>query len=101
MSDGQVVDNADEHRFELLIDGHRAELVYERNADRLVLVHTEVPEELGGRGIGGRLRARRRSTRPNAASLVVVPHCPFAGLGSSAIPTTPARVTIDWARPRP
>jgi uncharacterized protein len=50
-----VIDNTDASRFELRADGWLAELVYRVRGDRLVLVHTEVPFELEGRGIGGRL----------------------------------------------
>ena len=56
MNEGeQVIDNHSESRFELVTDGMIAVLVYRRRADRLVIVHTEVPEALGGRGIGGML----------------------------------------------
>jgi len=50
----QVIDNQAESRFELKVDGRLAELRYRRNARRLV-IHTEVPPELEGGGIGGRL----------------------------------------------
>jgi uncharacterized protein len=43
---GDVIDNHAESRFELRADGALAELVYRRNGNRLVLIHTEVPEEL-------------------------------------------------------
>jgi predicted GNAT family acetyltransferase len=51
----QVTDNQAESRFELWADGLLAELPYRRNGKRLVLIHTEVPEELEGRGLGGAL----------------------------------------------
>jgi predicted GNAT family acetyltransferase len=95
VSDGGVVDNPDEHRFELAIDGHRAELVYERTADRLVLVHTEVSEALEGRGVGGKL-VRAALDDAERSSLVVVPHCPFARAWLERHPADAARVTIDW-----
>ena len=50
-----VTDNAASSRFEATVDGHVAYLQYERRPDAFVLVHTEVPEALGGRGIGRRL----------------------------------------------
>jgi uncharacterized protein len=64
-----ATDNTGASRFELRADGWLAELVYRIRGDRLVLVHTEVPFELEGRGIGGRLvtaavdRAARRERR--------------------------------------
>ena len=53
--DPAVVDERSASRFKLEIDGHVAELLYGRKGDHLTLVHTEVPEELGGRGLGGQL----------------------------------------------
>jgi predicted GNAT family acetyltransferase len=50
-----VIHNTDASRFELRADGWLAELAYRVRGDRLVLAHTEVPLELEGRGIGGRL----------------------------------------------
>jgi predicted GNAT family acetyltransferase len=72
-----VTDNADESRFELTIDGHLAELVYEREGDRLVLVHTGVPEALGGQGLGGVL-VQAALDDARARGLTVVPECPYA-----------------------
>ena len=72
-----VVDNEVKHRFELEDDGHVAELVYERRPGELVLIHTGVPEELGGRGMGGQLvqaaldEARRQKVK-------VIAQCEFA-----------------------
>jgi len=57
----QITDNPGASRFELTVDGHLAELQYRRRGDRLVLLHTEVPAELEGRGIGGSLVAARWS----------------------------------------
>jgi len=72
-----VVDNAAAGRFEVTIDGHLAELVYRTEGDRLVLVHTEVPEELGGRGLGGHL-VEAAIARAAADGLTIRPECPFA-----------------------
>lgn len=50
-----VIDNKAASRFEITVDGHDAHLIYRRERARLVLVHTEVPKELSGRGVGGTL----------------------------------------------
>jgi predicted GNAT family acetyltransferase len=50
-----VVENAEQNRFELSLDGGTALVAYRRDGERLVLVHTEVPAEFGGQGIGSRL----------------------------------------------
>src|SRR3954452_9817344 len=50
-----VIDNPSKSRFEIVVDGHLAHLDYERHGWQLVLIHTEVPEELGGQGLGAAL----------------------------------------------
>jgi predicted GNAT family acetyltransferase len=51
----EVRDNAQLHRFEMEVDGHVAYIRYRRAPDRVALIHTEVPAELGGQGVGKRL----------------------------------------------
>lgn len=65
-------------RYILDVDGQAAELVYRADAPGVIrIVHTEVPPQLGGRGLGGRLvahavaEARRRG-------LKIIPSCSFA-----------------------
>jgi predicted GNAT family acetyltransferase len=93
MSD--VVDHRDEERFVLEQDGHAAELVYHVNGTRFVLIHTEVPEKLGGHGIGGRL-VQAALDRARAEGLTVVPKCPFARSWLEQHPDVAGGVTIDW-----
>ena len=88
-----VVDNEAASRFELDIDGHVAELVYRRYADRLVLVHTGVPEALEGRGVGG-LLVRAAIERAVQQGLTVVPQCPFARRWLERHPEVAGRVTV-------
>ena len=38
-------------RFELVVDGHTAFIDYNTRGERIALIHTEVPEELAGRGV--------------------------------------------------
>src|SRR4051812_20566337 len=45
-------DNRAKTRFELVVDGATAFVVYERTDRALRLVHTEVPEHLRNRGVG-------------------------------------------------
>jgi uncharacterized protein len=95
----RVTDNADASRFELALDGHLAELTYRRRADRLVLVHTGVPDALSGRGIGGQLVCAAVA-RAAAGGLTVVPLCSFARTWLERHPDTAATVTIDWGGQR-
>ncbi len=91
-----VVDNTEAGRFELVVDGHLAELVYEVQGDQLVLVHTGVPGELEGQGIGGRLVAAavERAARDG---LTIVPLCPFARRWLRRHPDETAGVVVDGA----
>jgi predicted GNAT family acetyltransferase len=92
----EVIDNPGESRFELRQDGHLAELVYRLRGDRLVLIHTEVPPELEGRGLGGKLvtAAIARATRDN---LTLVPLCPFANSWLTRHPEAASHTPIDWS----
>ena len=95
MTEPTVTDNPDQHRFEIEVDGHLAELVYRLHGDRLVLIHTGVPDELGGRGLGGVL-VRAALDRAVAEALTLVPECPFARAWLEKHPDDAARITIDW-----
>jgi predicted GNAT family acetyltransferase len=99
MSDAPAVtDDHEDSRFELEVDGVLAELVYRRRADRLVLIHTEVPEALAGHGVGGRL-VRAAVERAAKEHLTLVPLCPFARDWLERHPDVAATVTIDWGAP--
>jgi len=90
-----VTDNQAESRFEIRSGGYLAELIYQRRGNRLVLIHTEVPEELERHGLGGRLvtAAVDRAARED---LTIVPFCPFARGWLERHPDVAGRVTIDW-----
>jgi uncharacterized protein len=75
--DAEIVDQPDENRLTFEADGEVAELIYRREGNRLVLVHTGVPRALGGRGIGGRL-VTAAVEKASAEGLVVEAWCPFA-----------------------
>jgi predicted GNAT family acetyltransferase len=99
MSDtSDVVDNEAAGRFELTVDGHLAELIYRRVGDRLILLHTGVPDDLGGKGIGGKLvtAAVERAAREG---LTVVPQCPFARAWLNRHPDVAALARIDMSGP--
>jgi predicted GNAT family acetyltransferase len=94
-ADLRVTDNQAESRLELEADGHVAELEYRRNGKRLVLIHTEVPTELEGRGLGGRL-VTAAVERAQRDSMTVVPLCPFARGWLERHPDVAAQVEVDW-----
>ena len=71
-----VRNNTDKNRYELSVDGHLAATYY-RIADGVItFVHTEVPDALAGRGVGGKL-VKGALDQVRAAGLKVVPQCPF------------------------
>jgi predicted GNAT family acetyltransferase len=74
--DVAIADNTASSRFEATVDGQVAYLQYERRRGAFVLVHTEVPEALRGRGIAGRL-AEFGLKHAEASGLPVVVECPY------------------------
>jgi predicted GNAT family acetyltransferase len=72
-----VHDNQSAQRLELLKEGQIAFLTYQRDGSDLVLVHTEVPPDLRGHGVGERLvRAALDTARDERRQVVAL--CPFA-----------------------
>jgi predicted GNAT family acetyltransferase len=74
MSD--VIDNRARHRFELEVDGHLATEHYRLDGNVITFEHTEVPPELGGRGVGSRL-VQGALHQVRARGLRLIPQCPF------------------------
>lgn len=71
-----VINNPARQQFQLSVDGEAASLEYRIYDGTLVLMHTEVPEKLGGRGIGSALADFSfRYAREN--HLPVKVYCPF------------------------
>jgi len=69
-------DNEARSRFELDVGGTIAFVVYRKSPDAITLVHTEVPPELGGKGIGSKLaRATLEAVRAQGSKLTV--ECEF------------------------
>ena len=74
MSD--IVNNSAKQRYELTVDGHVAATYYKIDDGVITFIHTEVPPELGGKGIGSKLiRGALDSVR--TAALKVIAECPF------------------------
>jgi predicted GNAT family acetyltransferase len=72
----QIRNNPAQSRYEVDIDGRLAIVEYLLTGPNITFTHTEVPEELEGRGIGGRL-ARFVLEDARARGLAVIPLCPF------------------------
>ena len=73
---GGVRDNPDQSRFELDVDGRTAVLQYMQRDGTLYLTHTEVPPELEGQGIGGRI-VKHALDEAKSRGVKVAPWCPF------------------------
>jgi uncharacterized protein len=72
----KLIDNKDEGRLEMPVDGKVAFIEYIPGSKRMILTHTEVPESLEGQGVGGQLvKAALEYAREQ--DLMVVPQCQF------------------------
>ena len=60
----------------MIVDGHTALAAYRLKPGVITFTHTEVPKELGGRGIGSQL-AKGALDQARERGLKVVPLCPF------------------------
>jgi len=71
-----VRDNPARHCYELEVEGHVAFAEYGLAAEVTTFIHTEVPKELGGKGVGSTL-ARGALEDVRRRGLRVVAQCPF------------------------
>jgi uncharacterized protein len=97
-STGTIVDDVENHRFLYTEGGVEAQLVYYVEPEGLILEHTEVPNELGGRGIGGRL-VLAAVERAEASGETLLPWCTYARKWLTEHPELADRATIDWTEP--
>ena len=74
MSD--IVDNKPHHRFELVVEGHLAAAYYKVDGNVITFEHTEVPPELGGKGVGSKL-VQAALDQVRAEGMKVIAECPF------------------------
>lgn len=72
----KVRDNKDKQRYELAVDGRTAFSQYKLSPGTITFMHTEVPKELEGHGIGSKL-VRGELEAARAQGLKVVARCPF------------------------
>jgi len=76
MTDEALRDNKQLSRYELESNGKTAFVTYTRTPGIITFVHTEVPKELSGHGIGTTL-ARGVLDIARANRDKVIPRCPF------------------------
>jgi len=71
-----VTVNEERSRFETTVEGHTAFLDFRLDGTTITLIHTEVPEELEGKGVGSAIvRAALDYVRAN--DLTMIPECEF------------------------
>ena len=93
----QVTHDPARGRFEYQSGGATALLAYRIRNGRMILLHTEVPAQLEGQGLGGRLVTAAVDYAAREG-LAVVPFCPFAESWLDLHPDVVARVHIDELR---
>ena len=71
-----VVDEPRRERYEIVLGDQVAFLQYRNRDHHVILIHTEVPEALRDRGLGGKLARFALDTARQAGRKVVV-KCPF------------------------
>jgi uncharacterized protein len=74
MSD--IINNKTAQRYELTVEGYVAATYYKVEGNVITFIHTEVPPELGGKGIGSKL-IRGALDQVRADGLQVIAQCPF------------------------
>ena len=84
---GDIVNNKADHRFELVVDGHLAAAFYKADGNVITFIHTEVPPELGGRGIGSKL-VQGALDQVRASGMKVIADCRSSKPGSASIRNT-------------
>jgi uncharacterized protein len=95
--DAPVRDNPARRRYETEIEGRISLIAYRLAGETMTFTHTEVPEELEGRGIASRL-AHFALEDARARGLRIVPLCPFV---AAYIRRHPEYQDLVAARPAP
>ena len=72
----EIANNKALHRYELAVDGHLAATYCKFDDGVITFIHTEVPPELGGKGIGSKL-IKGALDQVRAEGLKVIAECPF------------------------
>jgi len=72
----KIFNNEQEQQFQVLVDGEKAFLEYRYYKGDMALMHTEVPEKLGGRGIASAL-AEYALNYVRDHKIPVMVYCPF------------------------
>ena len=71
-----LVKSEAEKHFEIVFEGYTAFIQYGELSDRIALVHTEVPSELEGKGVGTALVEKTLEAIEKSGKKLM-PYCPF------------------------
>ena len=72
----EVINNEATNQYEFHIDGFIARIVYQKQGDKIFLIHTEVPLQLGGKGIAS-LLVKKVLEDIQQKGFKLIPLCPF------------------------
>ncbi|MBS7333863.1 MAG: N-acetyltransferase [Weeksellaceae bacterium] len=72
----EVIKNEETNRFELTVDGFIAFIDFKQVDQLFKLIHTEVPEELGGRGVAAAL-VEKTLVYIETNNYKLYPFCPY------------------------
>jgi predicted GNAT family acetyltransferase len=72
----RLIDNEEDHRFELPAEGGTAYIEYKQKGDKIFLIHTEIPREMNGRAVAPALVEKVFSLIESRGQKMV-PYCPF------------------------
>ena len=73
----EIVQNLQENRFEVWIDGHLSKLDYIQDGKNFVITHVGVHPDLRGQGVAGKI-TQAGLDYAKAHSLRVIPMCSYA-----------------------
>ena len=76
MTDAEIRDNTELHRYELPVGDQVAVVTYNLSEPTLMITETLVPQALEGQGIASRL-AKHVLEDAKARDLLILPVCPF------------------------
>lgn len=71
-----LINNKEQHNFELWIEGKRSFIDYGIEGEKIFLFHTEVPGELEGRGVAAAL-VEKTLRYIEEHGLKLIPLCPY------------------------
>ncbi len=72
----EVLHNLGDQKFQLFLDDYEAYLGYKLDGNEMLIYTTQVPKELGGKGIGS-LLAKTALDFAVEKNLKIIPVCPF------------------------